>query len=98
VTQVGGGVWHGGDLRPGEPVRGYQLWMALPESLELQPAFNRYQDPEAAPSDGRVRVLLGSHGKLRSPITDVGRLAYLHVQLRDGKAWRHQPPADHDVA
>jgi redox-sensitive bicupin YhaK (pirin superfamily) len=72
--------------------------MALPESLELQPAFNRYQDPEAAPSDGRVRVLLGSHGKLRSPITDVGRLAYLHVQLRDGKAWRHQPPADHDVA
>ncbi len=43
-------------------------------------------------------MLLGSHGKLRSPIADVGRLAYLHVQLLDGETWRYQPPADHDVA
>jgi redox-sensitive bicupin YhaK (pirin superfamily) len=96
--QAGGGVWHGGDLRPGEPVRGYQLWLALPASLELQPAFSQYLDPEAAPSDGRVRVLLGSHGELRSPIADVGRLSYLHVKLQDGESWRYQPPGDHDVA
>jgi redox-sensitive bicupin YhaK (pirin superfamily) len=96
--QAGGGVWHGGDLRPGEPVRGYQLWVALPASLELEPAFSEYLGPEAAPSDGRARVLLGSHGKLRSPIADVGRLAYLHVELRDGETWRYQPPESHDVA
>ena len=96
--QAGGGVWHGGDLRPGEPVRGYQLWVALPASLELQPAFSQYLDPEAIGSDGRVRVLLGSHGKLRSPIADVSPMTYLHVQLRDGETWRHQPPPDHDVA
>jgi redox-sensitive bicupin YhaK (pirin superfamily) len=96
--QAGGGVWHGGDLRPGKPVRGYQLWVALPAPLELQPAFSQYLDPEAIESDGRVRVLLGSHGKQRSPIADVSRLAYVHVRLRDGEAWRYQPPVDHDVA
>ncbi len=96
--QAGGGVWHGGDLRPGEPVRGYQLWVALPASLELEPAFSQYLDPEAIASDDRVRTLLGSHGKLRSPIADVSRLAYLHVRLEDGEAWRYQPPQDHDVA
>ena len=61
--QAGGGVWHGGDLRPGEPVRGYQLWVALPAALELKPAFSQYLDPEAIESDGRARVLLGSHGR-----------------------------------
>jgi redox-sensitive bicupin YhaK (pirin superfamily) len=96
--QAGGGVWHGGDLRPGEPVRGYQLWVALPAHLELQAAFSRYLDPEAIESDGRVRVLLGSQGKLQSPIADVSRLAYLHVRLQDGETWRYQPPVDHDVA
>jgi redox-sensitive bicupin YhaK (pirin superfamily) len=96
--QAGGGVWHGGDLRPGEPVRGYQLWVALPAPVELEPAFSQYLDPEAIESDGRVRVLLGSHGKQRSPIADVSRLAYLHVRLQDGEAWRYQPPVDHDVA
>ena len=96
--QAGGGVWHGGDLRPGEPVRGYQLWVALPAPLELQPAFSQYLDPEAVEPDGPVRVLLGSHGKRRSPIADVSRLAYLHVRLQDGEAWRYQPPVDHDVA
>jgi redox-sensitive bicupin YhaK (pirin superfamily) len=96
--QAGGGVWHGGDLRPGEPARGYQLWVALPASLELQPAFSQYLDPEAVQSDGRVRALLGSHGKLWSPIADVSRMTYLHVQLSDGETWRYQPAADHDVA
>src|SRR5580700_8322363 len=96
--QAGGGVWHGGDLRQGEPVRGYQLWIALPAPLELQPAFSQYLDPEAVESDRGVRVLLGSHDKRRSPIADVSRLAYLHVRLQDGEAWRYQPPVGHDVA
>jgi redox-sensitive bicupin YhaK (pirin superfamily) len=96
--QAGGGVWHGGDLRPGEPVRGYQLWVALPGPLELQPAFSQYLPADAIESDGRVRVLLGSHGTLRSPIADVSRLAYLHVRLQDGETWRYQPPVDHHVA
>ncbi len=90
--QAGGGVWHGGDLRPGEPIRGYQLWVALPTSLELQPAFSQYLNPEAVESDGRARILLGSHGKLRSPIADVSPMTYVHVQLRDGETWHISRP------
>jgi redox-sensitive bicupin YhaK (pirin superfamily) len=96
--QAGGGVWHGGDMRPGEPVRGYQLWVALPASLELQPAFSQYLDPESSETDGAVRVLLGSHGRLRSPIMATSPMTYLHVRLQDGEVWRYQAPMHHDVA
>jgi redox-sensitive bicupin YhaK (pirin superfamily) len=96
--QAGGGVWHGGDLVPGEKIRGYQLWVALPASLEHQPALSHYLEPSAIPTDGRVRALLGEHGTLRSPITDVSPMTYLHVQLKDGETWRYEPSASHDVA
>ncbi|NUO54082.1 MAG: pirin family protein [Polyangiaceae bacterium] len=96
--QAGGGVWHGGDLLPGDTIRGYQLWVALPEALELEPAFSQYLDPSAIPSDERARILLGSHGDLRSVIADVSPMTYLHVRLQDGERWHYQPPPLHDVA
>ena len=96
--QAGGGVWHGGDLVPGERIRGYQLWVALPEALEHQPAFSQYLEPSAIPADERVRVLLGSRGALRSAIADVSPMTYLHVRLQDGETWRYEPPPLHDVA
>jgi redox-sensitive bicupin YhaK (pirin superfamily) len=96
--QAGGGVWHGGDLLPGDRIRGYQLWVALPEPLELQPAFSQYLAPDSIQADERVRVLLGSHGALQSAIADVSPLTYLHVRLQDGETWRYQPPPFHDVA
>jgi redox-sensitive bicupin YhaK (pirin superfamily) len=96
--QAGGGVWHGGAMRPGETVRGYQLWVALPASLELRPAFSQYLARTAIETDGRVRVLLGGYGNLRSPIADVSRMTYLHVRLEDGETWRYESPLQHDVA
>lgn len=96
--QAGGGVWHGGELRPGAPIRGYQLWVALPAPLELRPAFSRYLEPDEVEADGAVRVLLGTYGSRRSPIADVSPMTYLHVRLPDGEAWRYQPPNEHDVA
>src|ERR1700704_1421337 len=60
--QAGGGVWHGGTLVSGQPLRGFQLWMALPSSLELAPAESHYIDGARIPGDGRVRVLLGAYG------------------------------------
>src|SRR5580692_8020157 len=68
--QAGGGVWHGGALVPGDEVRGYQLWIALPAALEHLPAQSHYLAPDAIENDGRARVLLGRHGALRSPIAD----------------------------
>jgi redox-sensitive bicupin YhaK (pirin superfamily) len=96
--QAGGGVWHGGDMVPGGRIRGYQLWVALPASLEHLPAHSEYLEPGAVATDGRVRVLLGTHGNLRSAIADVSPMTYLHVRLQDGESWRYQPPALHDVA
>ena len=96
--QAGGGVWHGGAPIGGQPLRGFQLWMALPSSLELAPAESHYIDAETVPSDGRVRVLLGAYQGMASPIPYEPPVTYLHVRLKDGERWTYQPPARHDVA
>jgi redox-sensitive bicupin YhaK (pirin superfamily) len=96
--QAGGGVWHGGAMVPGERVRGYQLWVALPVSLEHLPAQSEYLEPGSIVTEGRARVLLGNHRSLRSSIADVSPMTYLHVRLQDGETWHYQPPTRHDVA
>jgi len=96
--QAGGGVWHWGDPRPGEPVRGYQLWIALPEALEHAPAESHYIDTARIESDGTVRVLLGTYGALASPIPYHEPVTYLHVTLADGQRWTFQPEAGQDIA
>src|SRR5258705_9951337 len=64
--RAGRGVWHGGGA--GEPgrERGFQLWGALPPELELGPSGSAYLGPDRIPSDGPVRVLLGSYGTATS--------------------------------
>ncbi|HEY0138826.1 MAG TPA: pirin family protein [Nannocystis sp.] len=96
--QAGGGVWHWGDPRPGEPVRGYQLWVALPAEIEHAPAESHYVDTARIETDGTVRVLLGRYGALGSPIPYAEPITYLHVTLADGQRWTFQPEAGHDVA
>lgn len=94
---AGGGVWHGGTLPPGR-IRGFQLWMAMEGDLELAPAESHYVDVEAIPTDGHVRVLLGSYGTRRSPIPYPQPVTYLHVRLAAGQRWTFEPHAGHDVA
>jgi redox-sensitive bicupin YhaK (pirin superfamily) len=96
--QAGGGVWHGGTPVSGQPLRGFQLWMALPSSLELEPAKSHYVDGATIPGDGRVRVLLGAYRGMASPIPHESPVTYLHVRLKDGERWSYQPLAGHDVA
>ena len=96
--QAGGGVWHTGAPLPGEEVRGFQLWVALPPALENAPAESHYIDAADVPGDGRVRVLLGAYGGMTSPIPFHAPMTYLHVRLRDGEAWTFRPPEGHDVA
>ena len=96
--QAGGGVWHGGTPLRGKPLRGFQLWVALPPALELAQAESHYVDNATIPGDGRGRVLLGAYRGMGSPIPYKSPVAYLHVRLRDGKRWTYQPPAGHDVA
>jgi redox-sensitive bicupin YhaK (pirin superfamily) len=96
--KAGGGVWHGGRPVPGEAVRGYQLWVAMPPSLELSPPESHYLDAASIGSDGVARILLGKYGNLESRVPFAEPLTYLHVRLENGRKWVFQPPAGHDVA
>lgn len=95
---AGGGVWHGGGAIGNTNVRGFQLWVALPPEDENGPAYSQYLAPETVPAAGPARVILGSYGGATSAIRSRASMNYLHVRLKDGEAWRYQPPAGHSIA
>jgi redox-sensitive bicupin YhaK (pirin superfamily) len=94
--RAGGGVWHSGTLAA-ERVRGFQLWVTLPPSLENAASAGHYVMPDEVPSRGPVRLVLGQHEGLQSPIASP-EMTYLAVSLRDGERWTFAPRAGHDVA
>ena len=97
--QAGGGVWHGAGADAGKPgrARGFQLWIALPQHLELGPSVSIYQDVGDVPVAGPARVLLGSHDGVSSAIESPSDINYLAVRLAAGERWRYAPPAGHEV-
>ena len=96
--QAGGGVWHTGGPIEGAPVRGFQLWIALPPGLEDAPPFSQYLAPQDIASCGPARVVLGAYGGATSAIAPTAPMNYLTLRLRDGEAWRYEPPAGHTLA
>ena len=96
--RAGGGVWHAGEPGQGEPMKGYQLWLALPPELELAPAESLYLEPGRIESVGPARVILGSYAGKTSAIPPTASLTYLHVRLKAGERWTYEPAADHDIA
>jgi redox-sensitive bicupin YhaK (pirin superfamily) len=96
--KAGNGVWHDGRPSPGEPLRAFQLWVALPPSEESAPPESQYISPDAVEEDGPVRVILGSYGQAGSPIRAPAGINYFHVRLKDGQRWRYEPPDRHTVA
>jgi redox-sensitive bicupin YhaK (pirin superfamily) len=96
--KAGNGVWHDGGAAPGEPLRGFQLWVALPPSEENGPAESQYIAPEQVQEEGPARVILGSYGRAVSPIRAPAGINYLHVRLKGGQRWRYTPPLGHTVA
>ncbi len=95
--RAGNGVWHTGQAEPGD-VRVFQLWVALPPELENGPSQSRYVMPGEVPTDGPVRVILGSHAGMTSPITAPALITYLEVSLAEGERWTYAPPEGHEVA
>jgi redox-sensitive bicupin YhaK (pirin superfamily) len=96
--KAGSGVWHDGGPTPGEPLRVFQLWVALPPSDENAPPESQYIAPDAVQEDGPVRVILGRYGQARSAIRAPAGIDYFHVRLKDGQSWRYTPPQGHTVA
>jgi len=96
--KAGNGVWHDGGATPGEPLRVFQLWVALPPSEENSTAESQYVRPESVQQDGPARVILGAYGDARSVIRAPAGMNYLHVRLADGERWTYTPPEGHTVA
>ena len=96
--KAGGGVWHDGGALAGDPLRVFQLWVALSADEELAPAESHYIARERVQQDGPVRVVLGEYGRARSAIPRAPAINYFHVRLKDGERWNYTPPATHDVA
>lgn len=96
--QAGGGVWHTGGSTRAARVRGFQLWVALPPSLENAPPYSQYLAPEDIALVGPARVLLGQYGQAGSAITPPSPMNYLAVRLKDGESWRYHTPHGHSVA
>lgn len=96
--KAGHGVWHDGSVVPGDPMRFYQLWLALPAAEELSAPESHYCPPEAVQQHGPVRVILGRFGRASSPIRPDASTNYFHVRLKDKQRWQYMPPAGHTVA
>ena len=96
--KAGGGVWHDGYPVGSEPLRLYQLWVALPPSEENAPAESQYIAAEDVQQEGPARVVLGQLGNATSSIRSPFGINYLHVKLKDSQHWRYTPPAGHRVA
>jgi len=94
--QAGGGVWHTGTTETG-PVRGFQLWIALPPALETTPSASHYVMPADVPMVGPARVILGAYEGAASPIA-APPMTYLAVSLAAGERWSYAPAPGHDVA
>src|SRR5580698_1707512 len=78
---AGRGVWHDGHARGDGPVRGYQLWVALPPELELGAPRSQYLSASEVPHTGPARVILGCYGDVESPVPAPAGINYLLVRL-----------------
>jgi len=96
--KAGKGVWHDGGPLEGDPLRVFQLWIALPEQEELSPPESQYIPADSVEQEGPVRVILGRHGLARSPIRAPAGINFFHIRLKDGQQWQYNPPDGHTVA
>jgi redox-sensitive bicupin YhaK (pirin superfamily) len=96
--RASGGVWHTGGGLPGETIRGFQLWVAMPPELENAQSESAYIDPAEVPTVGPARVILGQYGEAKSRVPAPEGLTYLAVSLKAGERWTYAPTSGHNVA
>lgn len=96
--RASGGVWHYGSPASTDRIHGYQVWVALPSSLENGEPQSQYLPPEAVPRTGPARIVLGGHAGAESRVAAPAGMNLLHVHLAAGEPWRYEPPAGHTVA
>ena len=95
--RASGGVWHTGGSVGTAWVKGFQLWVALPPSLELAETDSQYLGPDDFQSAGPARVIAGDYEGVKSVIRAPEGMTYLDVRLKVGERWRFTPARGHDV-
>jgi len=96
--KAGNGVWHDGGVAGNDPLRFYQLWVALPRADENSAPESQYVSRNDVQEAGPVRVLLGQYGNASSVLRAPAGINYFHVRLKGSERWRYVPPAGHGVA
>jgi redox-sensitive bicupin YhaK (pirin superfamily) len=92
------GIWHAGGIFGEERTKGFQLWVAMPPSLELAEPQSQYLSATDFESVGPARVIAGEYGGVTSIVGSPSGMTYLDVRLKAGERWTYQPPQGHDVA
>lgn len=92
------GAWHTGGAIGEGAVRGYQLWLSLPASQELETPDSFYLKAKDVPREGPARIILGRYGTVQSPIPSVTGINYLDVRMMKGEKWIYNVPSNHTVA
>lgn len=99
--RAGAGVWHGKEMQPSagaSHIQGFQLWLALPEALELAAPQSRYIEARDMRQAGPAHVVIGRYAGVQSPVDAPEGINYLLVTLRPGERWTYQPPPGHALA
>jgi len=96
--RASGGVWHTGGMAGDQRTRGFQLWVALPPSLELAEPEGQYLSASEFQYAGPARVIAGEYEGVTSVIGSPPGMTYLDVRLKAGERWFFHPPENHDVA
>ena len=63
--KAGGGVWHDGGALKGDPLRVFQLWVALPPAAENSAPESQYISPRDVQEDGAHLGALGEGSNIR---------------------------------
>lgn len=97
--RAGNGVWHGDEFVPGACPRFvcFQLWVALPPSLELSPGEWQFVEAGGVPDVGPARLILGAYGGARSPVRSFDGMNYLLVTLGPDEVFTYETPRGHTV-
>jgi hypothetical protein len=82
----------------GEPVRAFQLCLALSPADESSQEPNEHVASQEVEEVGPVRVILGQFGRTRSRISNIlADINFFHVRLKEGQVWRYVAPYGHNV-
>jgi redox-sensitive bicupin YhaK (pirin superfamily) len=91
------GVWHTGGAYGEKRIKGFQLWVAMPPTLELAEPQSQYLTAANVRPVGPARVIAGEHEGVKSILSSPDGMTYLDVNLKAGERWTYIPPAGHTV-